>query len=70
MRELGFHDRVFDLLDERALTASELRDFCSILFGWEHMDGVPDAAVDFDGFYLEIKRLVGLEKDTWVSGVW
>jgi hypothetical protein len=67
MRELGFHDRLFDLLDERPLTKSELRDFCCILFGWENMDGVPDAAADFDGFYLDMKRLVGLEKDTWVS---
>lgn len=69
MRELGFHDRVFDLLDERALTASELRDFCCILFGWGNMDGVPDAAADFDGFYLDMKRLVGLEGDTWVRSL-
>lgn len=65
MRELGYHERVMDLLDERALTASELRDFCFILFGWDKMDGVADAAIDFDGFYLDMQRLVGLEKDTW-----
>ena len=31
LREMGYHDRVFDLLDERRLTTEELRDFCSVL---------------------------------------
>jgi hypothetical protein len=28
---MGYHDRVFDLLDERRLTSEELREFCSVL---------------------------------------
>lgn len=31
LREMGYHDRVFDLLDERRLTSEELREFCSVL---------------------------------------
>ena len=40
LREFGFHDRVFDMLDERSLTKSEIRDFCALLFGKENFDGV------------------------------
>lgn len=31
LREMGYQDRVFDLLDERRLTTEELRVFCSVL---------------------------------------
>eukprot|EP00957_Ditylum_brightwellii_P002705 208526-Ditylum_brightwellii.AAC.1 len=47
LREMGFHDRIFDLLDERALTRSELRDFCFLLFGEENFDGVPDPSAEW-----------------------
>ena len=38
MREMGFHDRVFDMLDERTLTKSELRDFFRLLFGLDNFE--------------------------------
>lgn len=65
MRENGYHDRVFDLMDERALTKTELRDFFLILFGRDKFDGVADPNLDWKGFYKDIKRLTKNEKHTW-----
>jgi hypothetical protein len=58
MREFGFHDRVFDMLDERPLMKSEIRDFCSLLFGNEAFDGVQDPAIDWDSFSHDMHRLL------------
>jgi len=65
IREFGFHDRVFDLIDERRLTTSELRKFCLILFGESEFDGVPDPGVDWMGFLHEIERMLRKEKGQW-----
>uniref|UniRef100_A0A6U3RGZ2 VWFA domain-containing protein n=1 Tax=Ditylum brightwellii TaxID=49249 RepID=A0A6U3RGZ2_9STRA len=65
LREMGFHDRIFDLLDERAFTKSEVRDFCYMLFGEEHFDGVPDPVVDWAGFVEFITELLKKEKPKW-----
>ena len=65
MRELGFHDRVFDMLDERLLTKSELRDFCLLLFGDANFDGVPDPSLDWNGFIQNVERLLQSESLQW-----
>eukprot|EP00525_Craspedostauros_australis_P012517 CAMPEP_0198114614 /NCGR_PEP_ID=MMETSP1442-20131203/5944_1 /TAXON_ID= /ORGANISM="Craspedostauros australis, Strain CCMP3328" /LENGTH=393 /DNA_ID=CAMNT_0043771965 /DNA_START=172 /DNA_END=1353 /DNA_ORIENTATION=- len=65
LREFGFHDRVFDMLDERPLTKTELRDFAALLFGEESFDGVPDPSTDWKGFVADIDRLVKQEKKTF-----
>lgn len=65
LRELGFHDRVFDMIDERTLTKGELRDLCVLLFGIENFDGVPDPAVDWKGFLLEVESMMAKEKRVW-----
>lgn len=65
MREMGFHNRLFDLLDERPLTRDELRDFCMLLFGTGHFDGVPDPEVDFRGFADAVHKMVKKEKSHW-----
>lgn len=65
MREMGFHDRVFDLLDERKLVKDELHDFFRILFGDEKLDGVPDPETDWKGFYSRISKIVQEEGKTW-----
>lgn len=62
MREMGFHDRVFDMLDERTLTKGELRDFCILLFGVENFDGVSDPSVDWHGFMSSIDYLLKKEE--------
>merc|ERR1712003_602 len=65
MREMGYHDRVFDMLDERLLTKTELRDFMSFLFGEENMDGVWDPSVDWAAFVSDVERLLRKEQPTW-----
>lgn len=62
MREMGFHDRVFDMLDERTLTKGELRDFCRLLFGVGNFDGVPDPSVDWKGFLSSVDMLLRKEE--------
>jgi len=64
-REMGYHHRVFDLIDERTLTKSELREFMELIFGEDQMDGVPDPSVDWMGFTLNVERLLRREKPQW-----
>jgi len=61
----GFHEQVFDLIDERTLTKGELREFCLILFGEHNFDSVPDPGVDWLSFLSEIERLLNQEKKQW-----
>jgi hypothetical protein len=65
MREMGYHDRIFDLLDERMLSKDELRDFFRILFGDTKMDGVPEPQADWKGFLAAATVLVNKEKKQW-----
>jgi len=65
IREQGFHDRVFDLIDERPLTKGELRQFLMLLFGEENFDGVQDPSVDWEGFMADIQRLLQNESKMW-----
>lgn len=65
MREMGFHDRVFDMLDERKLTKSELRDFFYLLFGEENMDGIADPNVEWHSFCKDVDRLLRNETEQW-----
>jgi hypothetical protein len=65
LREMGYHDRIFDLLDERKLSKGELRDFCRILFGDDRMDGVPDPEGDWKAFLAAVTALVNKEKKQW-----
>jgi hypothetical protein len=62
MREMGQCDKLFDLLDERAFTKNEIRDFCVLLFGREDL---PDPHSDWVGFLDEIDRLQKKEKLHW-----
>jgi len=68
MREMGYHDRLFDMLDERLLTRYELRDFCYLLFGDENLDGMPDPNIDWEDFVAFLERLLRREMPQWVSG--
>jgi len=65
MRELGFQHRIFDLLDERSLTISELREFFLLMFGVGKFDGVPEPELDFKGFMTSLDRIVKSEKEQW-----
>ena len=69
LREMGYHDRVFDMLDERPLTKTEIRDFCALLFGKENFDGVPDPSLDWKRFMDDMECLLRKEVPQYVSGV-
>lgn len=65
MRELGFHDRVFDLIDQSKLSKSDVRDVCALIFGSKKFDGVPDPCVDWNGFIKSINHLIQTEEEQW-----
>ena len=62
LRELGFHDRVFDMIDERPLTKGELYNFCCVLFG---ATSLPDPSVDWISFVKALERLQKGENKVW-----
>jgi Mg-chelatase subunit ChlD len=64
MREMGFHHRLFDLLDERKLSKDELRDLFKILFG-AGMAEAPDPEADWKGFCETVGRLLSKERKQW-----
>lgn len=61
-REMGFHHRMFDLLDERKLTLDEVKDYFVFLFGEEKTQNWPDPCEDFKGFLTAAKILIDGEK--------
>lgn len=54
MREMGFHNRLFDLLDEQPLSKSDIRDFVYLLFG---PFDTPDPDLDWDRFCNAVERI-------------
>lgn len=64
-RELGFYDRLFDMLDERALTKGELLEFFALLFGEGKLDGVTDPEEDWGQFLKSITRSMESESKQW-----
>ena len=65
MREMGVQNRLFDFLDERALTLGEVGEFCTLLLGRDVMDGVPDPEEDLGGFLSKVQQVMGKEKGQW-----
>jgi len=63
-RELGYHNRLFDLIDERPFTREEVRSFCCLLFGCEE-DDLPDPAVNFEEFLNEVTIRLQTEQLQW-----
>lgn len=63
-RELGYHDRLFDLLDERKLGIDELRGFFSLLFGTEQ-HRIPDPTVEWKAFMQFVQDSLEREKVQW-----
>lgn len=61
MREFGFNDPVFDMLDERPLLKSDIRDFSLLLFGKENLDGMADPSIEWGSFFQDIVRLLKME---------
>ncbi len=65
MREMGFQERLFDVLDERKLTLDELHKFCIMLFGEEKFYDVPSPEINFKQFCKAVKSFVKEEKKQW-----
>jgi hypothetical protein len=65
IRELGFHHRLLDLLDERPFNVDELREFLVLLFGIDAFDGAPDANLEFNAFLYHVKAVVSKEGELW-----
>mmetsp|Transcript_13042 Transcript_13042/g.21569 ORF Transcript_13042/g.21569 Transcript_13042/m.21569 type:complete len:388 (-) Transcript_13042:57-1220(-) len=61
-REMGFHHRLFDLLDERKLNLDEVKEYFSLLFGEERINAMPDPEEDLRGFLESAKLLLDNEK--------
>lgn len=69
MREMGFHHRLFDLLDERRFTLDEVREFLVLLLGPGALDGAPDPNLNLEGFLRQVRNAVGSEDMQW-NPVW
>jgi hypothetical protein len=65
IREMGFSNRLFDLLDERPLTLDEVKQFMGLLFGEDKMATVPDPQLDFKGFMNALWVFVNAEGKQW-----
>ena len=62
---MGYHHRVFDLLDERLLNKDELREFLELLFGGTQLGTAPDIHTDWKGFVSVLKEVVKSEPMQW-----
>jgi hypothetical protein len=65
MREMGFHNKLFDLLDERPFTKDEIKEFVLILFGVDSLDGIRDPQIDWQRFLDKIAEANIKEKRQW-----
>jgi hypothetical protein len=62
-REMGYHHRLFDLLDERQLTLDEVQQFLRLLLGDAVMNVDPQA--DMKGFFRVVSALLENEPKQW-----
>jgi len=62
-REMGYNNRLLDLLDERQLTIDEVRQFLRLLLGDSVMTVDPQG--DMKGFLLHVSKLLEMEPMQW-----
>jgi hypothetical protein len=62
-REMGYHHRLFDLLDERQLTIDEVQQFLRLLLGDAVMNVDPQA--DMKRFFQHVSALLEKEPKQW-----
>ncbi|KAL7450101.1 hypothetical protein ACHAWC_002083 [Mediolabrus comicus] len=66
LREMGYHNRVFDMIDERKLTHQEIKDFASLLLiDTQPYDQLPDPSADWKEFSRTIKGLLAKQQGQW-----
>jgi hypothetical protein len=66
LREMGYHNRIFDMMDERAFTREELREYCSLLLlDKSPSDELPDPSADWKEFSKAVKNLLAKQPGQW-----
>ena len=66
LREMGYHHRIFDMMDERAFTHEELREYCSLLLvDKSPSDELPDPSADWNEFSKTVKTLLAKQPGQW-----
>jgi len=66
LRELGYHHRIFDMMDERPFTHEELREYCSLLLiDKSPSDELPDPSADWKEFSKTVKNLLARQEGQW-----
>jgi hypothetical protein len=60
-REIGYQNRIFDLLDERPLNKDEIYELCVMLFGSAVLNA-PDVHDNWNGFLEALSRFVDREQ--------
>lgn len=61
-REFGVVHKVFDLLDERPLSAVEIKEFLFLMFGWEN---IPEPSLDWSEFQSFVQTRLRAQGDVW-----
>lgn len=64
-REMGYHHRIFDLLDERLLTKDEMLEYMKLLFGAVELADAPDIHADWKGFTSYLGNVVTAHARQW-----
>lgn len=64
-REMGFHNRLFDILDERLLNKDELLEFLELLFGRDRLINLPNIHTQWKEFIAMLTRVVRDEGKQW-----
>mmetsp|Transcript_28149 Transcript_28149/g.47824 ORF Transcript_28149/g.47824 Transcript_28149/m.47824 type:complete len:417 (-) Transcript_28149:194-1444(-) len=66
LREMGYHHRIFDMMDERPFTHEELREYCSLLLiDSSPSDELPDPSADWKEFSKAVKNLLARQQGQW-----
>eukprot|EP00579_Thalassiosira_antarctica_P015934 CAMPEP_0201947568 /NCGR_PEP_ID=MMETSP0903-20130614/55006_1 /ASSEMBLY_ACC=CAM_ASM_000552 /TAXON_ID=420261 /ORGANISM="Thalassiosira antarctica, Strain CCMP982" /LENGTH=602 /DNA_ID=CAMNT_0048490713 /DNA_START=141 /DNA_END=1951 /DNA_ORIENTATION=+ len=67
LREMGYHHRIFDMMDERPFTHEELREHCSLLLinNKTPSDELPDPSADWKEFSKTVKNLLAKQQGQW-----
>jgi hypothetical protein len=58
LREWGTANKMFDLIEEKALSSVEMVKYCELIFGAAAAADMPNPEVDINGFAAALERVV------------
>lgn len=64
LREWGTQEKIFDLIDEKALAPSELRRLCVLILGPVAAD-LPPPDLDYNAFQAALKPILARQTEVW-----